>query len=38
MVVFSGIKQDKKETLCAYINRFTKMVVAVEGSDESLKC
>lgn len=39
MVVLNKITQGKKETLCEYIDRFTKVDVALGGgSDESLKC
>lgn len=33
----SGVTQGKKETLHAYIDHFTKVAIAIEGSDESLK-
>ncbi|KAI5440599.1 hypothetical protein KIW84_010181 [Lathyrus oleraceus] len=38
MVALSGVTQGKKETLRAYFDRFTKVVVAIEGTNESLKC
>lgn len=38
MVVLRGITQGKKENMHGYIDRFTKVVLAIDGSYESLKC
>lgn len=38
MVALSGVTQGKKETLHAYIDRFTEVDVVVKEIDESLKC
>lgn len=38
MVALSGVTQGKKETLRAYFDWFTKVVVAIEGTNESLQC
>lgn len=32
MVVLNGVMQDKKETMCVFIDRFTKVVVAFGGA------
>lgn len=37
MIVHNGETQGKKETLFAYIDHFTKVVVAFKGTCESLK-
>lgn len=38
MVALSGVSKGKQETISAYIYRFTKVVVVIKGTDESLKC
>lgn len=38
MDILNKVMQGKKETLCIYIDRLTKVAVVMEGSLESLKC
>lgn len=37
MVVLSGVRRGKKETMCVYIDRFTNVAVVVRGLNKSLK-
>lgn len=36
--MLSGIMQGKKETMCGYIDHFTKVVIVVGGSNEIMNC
>lgn len=38
MFVLSKINKEKKETLHEFINHFKKVVVAIWGMDDGLKC
>lgn len=38
MDALSGVSKKKKETMHAYIGHFTKVIVAVGGTNDKLKC